>query len=96
MILLEFLNSEFWADIRIRVLATFGFAGIGTATNALPILTEAQSQSFIELEYSIRILTLFSYAMSLLVGITVLWRFVIWLKDRKNNNIKNNNDDQKS
>jgi hypothetical protein len=88
MVIIEFLNSSFWSDIRGRVLATFGFAGAGTAADALPKLTVEQTAAFIELEYAIRVLTLFSYAMSILVGITVLWRFFVWLKEDKINKNK--------
>lgn len=89
MLVLEFLNSSFWEEIRVRVLATFGLAGAGTAANALPALTAEQTQAFVDLEYAIRWFTLLSYIFSTLVAITVIWKFVIWLKERKKHKNKN-------
>ena len=90
MILLEFLKSPLWLDIRVRVLTTLGFTGVGTAAHALPSteLTTEQSINLIQLEYLISVFTLISYGLSMVVAVTVIWRFIIWLKDRKNN--KNN------
>ena len=87
MIILEFSKSPLWLDIRGRVLTTFGFLGVGHAANAIPPdgLTTSQAENLLQIEYLIRLLTLISYGISILVAVSVLWRFILWLKDRNNN-----------
>ena len=83
-ILMEFFNSEFWTDNASRIFATFGFSAVGTVTNAIPTseLTSVVQQTS-SLQTVIEIFTIGSYLMSILVAATVIYRFHVWLKERK-------------
>ncbi len=76
----SFLNSDTWTDVRTRVISTLALSGIGTITNATATdATESVSTTIADL---IQIATLGSYCISILVGVTVLIRFVIWFHDK--------------
>lgn len=79
--LMEFFYSEFWRDAQSRIAITLGFSGIGTGAKAVssidPELTTNTSVMTL-----LEILQIGSYIVSILVGITVLWRFVIFLSDK--------------
>ena len=82
-ILSDFFSSDTWSDISARVIATFSLSGVATVTNAAaqPLSSDliVKSTTITDL---IQIFTLISYGVSILVGATVLCRFVLWLKDR--------------
>ena len=79
----EFFYSDIWKDVQARVISTFALSGIGTVANAIPQAEVNNiTQEVSNITQLIEIFTLVSYGMSILVAGTVLWRFVLWLKDR--------------
>ena len=76
----SFLNSDTWTDVRTRVISTLALSGIGTITNAAS--TDAVSTVSTTIADLIQIATLVSYCISILVGLTVICRFVIWFRDK--------------
>lgn len=79
-----FFKSPLWLDVRSLVFATFAFAGVGTASDAVPKqeLLNPHAENLMHIEYMIRVFTLISYGLSIVVAITVLCRFIFWVKDR--------------
>lgn len=77
----DFFSSDIWRDVQARVISTFALSGVGTIANAIPV-SEVISQTSSTIANLIQIFTLVSYGVSILVGITVLVRFVLWLIDR--------------
>jgi len=82
-IMSDFFSSDIWKDIHMRVLATFSLSGIGTIANAIPQSPELNVIYQTKMSNLIEMFTLISYGMSILVAVTVLIRFGIWLKERK-------------
>jgi len=80
--ILDFASSDFWKDIQTRVLTTFSLSITGTLANAVnpEIINKTVEPS--TLTGLIEVFTLVSYGVSILVGVTVLCRFFLWLKDR--------------
>lgn len=81
--LMEFFSSDFWSENVSRVLATFGLSIAGTVSNAIPVSVAVSTQVPTTLSTLIDVFTLVSYGMSILVATTVIFRFHLWLKDRK-------------
>ena len=79
-VLHEFINSDFWKDVRTKVLATITLSGTGTSLGAITPSTESPTSDIITM---LELFQLVSYGVSILIGITVLCRFFIFLKDRK-------------
>ena len=77
----DFFSSDIWRDVQARVISTFALSGVGTIANAIPA-SEVINQTSSTIANLIQIFTLVSYGVSILVGITVLVRFVLWLIDR--------------
>lgn len=77
----DFFSSDIWRDVQARVISTFALSGVGTIANAIPVkdLINETSTTMADL---IQVFTLVSYGVSILVGITVLIRFILWLIDR--------------
>lgn len=77
----DFFSSDIWRDVQARVISTFALSGVGTIANAIPAndLINETSTTMADL---IQVFTLVSYGVSILVGITVLVRFILWLIDR--------------
>lgn len=76
----EFWESEFIKEIKGRLFTTFGLAGIGTAPSIEPtksIINHLTRHDVIE------ILQIISLCLSILVGITVLYKFFKSLKTEK-------------
>lgn len=82
-ILTDFFSSDAWQDINNRVFATFGLSGLGTVANAIPetTITEVVQTNF--LFQLVQVLTAVSYITSILVALTVLYRFSLWYKEKK-------------
>lgn len=80
--ILDFMSSDFWKDIQTRVLTTFSLSITGTLANAVnpEILNKSIEQS--AMTSLLEVFTLVSYGISIMVGVTVLIRFLLWLKDR--------------
>jgi len=82
-IMSDFFFSDVWRDVQSRVVSTFALSGVGTVTNAI---NNAEQTSMVQSGSSfpivLEVITLVSYGFSILVAITVLWRFCAWLSDR--------------
>jgi len=87
IILKDFFSSTVWQDINNRVFTTFGLSGVATVANAIPstIVTEVATTSI--LVNLIQVFTLISYIMSIMVACTILFRFILWYKDKDKKNI---------
>jgi len=85
--IMEFFISDFWQDNFGKILTTFGFSVVGTGAKAVsmsePIKT-LNPTTFINLSQMtlVDIFQIGSYTVSMLVGITVIWRFAIFLKEK--------------
>lgn len=80
--ILDFLSSDFWKDVQNKVLATISLSATGTFAKAItPTMAFQAVEKSLIVEMT-EIFALISYGVSILVGLTVLYKFIIWLKDR--------------
>lgn len=83
--ILDFLSSDFWKDVQNKVLATISLSATGTFAKAItPTMAFQAVEKSLIVEMT-EIFALISYGISILVGLTVLYKFIIWFKDRKKN-----------
>ena len=81
--ILDFLSSDIWRDMQNKVFGTFALTGAGTVANAIekPVQEISVQQSFVQ--QLTEIFALISYGLSIIVAITVIYKFFIWIKERK-------------
>ena len=83
--ILDFLSSDFWKDVQNKVLATISLSATGTFAKAItPTMAFQAVEKSLIVEMT-EIFALISYGISILVGLTVLYKFIVWFKDRKKN-----------
>lgn len=78
-----FLQEDFMQEIKGRIYTTFSLAGIGTIPSIEPaksIINQITKQDVIE------ILQIISLSLSILVAMTVLYKFIKSLKKGKKEN----------
>lgn len=78
---MEFFTSSFWNDNVSRILTTFGFSLAGTGVKAVSN-TDPNITNNMNAMTLVDIFQIGSYCISILVGVTVIWRFVIFLIDK--------------
>ena len=77
----DFFSSDIWRDVQTRVISTFALSGVGTIADAIPA-KDFINETSATMADLIQVFTLISYGVSILVGVTVLVRFILWMKDR--------------
>lgn len=79
----DFFTSENWREISTRMFSSLFLTGVSVASNAS--VSTSVNDEIQSLDYLMQIVSISSGVMAALASLTVIVRFILWLKDRKKN-----------